>query len=906
MKKNPFAEIYDIVVVGGGLSGTGCTLACAGNKKVLLIEKRPNLGWEVTSAFCSFFHGNLSKTGNILKKELESRSGIKNNTVCPSIFEISLASALEKLNVDVMLYTYPVDVIKHDEFIGGLIVGNKTALGVIKGMIFVDATENSFIVRKALNKSPLSRNNYSSVYYIFFNGVEKEVKEPEIINKTVDNVKIVSLHPGFRNKEVFIEIQAENESLSSTRIKLPRIITYLRNTFDFLAEALVSHISYEPLYVRKENPETEHLRIKNLYPVISTGGSVKFDPNYTVNLLEAGIETGRLIREKKNQFMTNFKEINCIKYPDFDMQVEFDVIVAGGGTSGTVAGIASGREGVKTAIIEHSTCLGGIGTGGGIFRYYLGYGGGIQKEIEEECNNVTSILKGRFNIKGWHPEAKKIVLERMAAQAKVKIFYQTCCTDVEMQGNRITGIFGITPAVSIRYLAKVFIDATGDGDIAVKAGAQYTDGRETDGLSQPFTLVPVKLLPDELTYINFDSGLVDSTDVIDLTRARMSALRLFKKRIRNDIDIPLYICPITGIRQSRQIVGKYVLTLMDQISGTKFPDAVCIMYSNYDNHLKDMENQSFCSLLWRWFTDNYRTGFECEIPYRCLLPQKVVGLVVAGRAISLEPEAHYALRMQKDLESIGEVAGIAAGISVKNNTTPDDISIEKLQSTLKKNCCWNSDHQIKPAINKHSDDEGLKQKFITKNFKEPVSVWSFYFSEQTEFFLTSILKRSPDPQLKFWSAALLAIHGNKKGLDTLLEWLKKERKINSNLYISIVVIIGRLKDKKALGILHEILFNRFAEPDVLMAALRAIGEINNKTSIAVIQKFLSRENIPATRNLSEGRKGFINKVSEDILWQMELTCAEVLKKLGKPSRKIVDKYIQDDRAYVRNYARMIG
>ncbi len=121
----------------------------------------------------------------------------------------------------------------------------------------------------------------------------------------------------------------------------------------------------------------------------------------------------------------------------------------------------------------------------------------------------------------------------MCSAVGAKVFYENCFVDIEMKNNRIAAVHCATPIGKIRYAGKVFIDATGDANVAVKAGTPYILGRNRDRIPQPFTLVPMKLIPDgSLTHINFDSGFVDPTDVTDLTRAKRESLRLFEKKIK--------------------------------------------------------------------------------------------------------------------------------------------------------------------------------------------------------------------------------------------------------------------------------------------------------------------------------------------------------------------------------------
>lgn len=429
---------------------------------------------------------------------------------------------------------------------------------------------------------------------------------------------------------------------------------------------------------------------------------------------------------------------------------KFDVVVIGGGTAGSVAGIASAREGVKTLIIEQYGFLGGSATGAlvtPLMRWneddYLV--GGISDEINKKME-LLGYQEGPF----FDPEMLKYVLEEMAVESGANLLYYTYVRDVIMEGHKLIGVVVQNKSGIQEVYGDIFIDATGDGDVAVMAGAPFKQGREEDGLNQamslrfivghidlerfrmflsdlgyedgqlyPFLegsmlwgrkdkLEPIFrravedgiLLEEDGDYFQFFfvPGKPDqlafncprisgrySTDVKDLTFAQIygkkAIIRLitfFRKYFPGFEESYITSTAVmVGVRESRRIVGEYMLTYEDVIEGRKFPDAVAKNAYPVDIHKPKPDRIKPSTLL-----VGVKPGDYYEIPYRCLIPKNIDNLIVTGRCISATFEAQASLRIQVICRKLGEAAGIAGSMCVKEKKNPREINVLELKKRL--------------------------------------------------------------------------------------------------------------------------------------------------------------------------------------------------------------------------------
>lgn len=369
-----------------------------------------------------------------------------------------------------------------------------------------------------------------------------------------------------------------------------------------------------------------------------------------------------------------------------------DVVVCGGGPAGVSAAIAAARAGATTTLIESHGCLGGVWTAG-LLSSLIDWQNkqGFVRELDAELTRRGARTAGHT----YDAEVMKLLLEELCLAARVRIRLHTRVVAAARDGNRV--VCAITESKSGReaWAGRVFIDATGDGDLAAQAGCGFDFGR--DGQSQPMSLMAVvtglraadiapciyraeehDLRIDRfLAAIGFEptyrrpclfrihddlfafmanhepgSGL-DAQSVTDATlRARAEIHRVvaaLRQRGGPWSGIRLVATGAQiGVREGRRIHGRYCVTVDDVIRGARHDDAVCRVTFPVDIHA----GNSF---------GNERVKHQpYDIPLRALIAKDANNLLLAGRCISGDFLAHGSYRVTGNAVAMGEAAGVAA------------------------------------------------------------------------------------------------------------------------------------------------------------------------------------------------------------------------------------------------------
>lgn len=413
---------------------------------------------------------------------------------------------------------------------------------------------------------------------------------------------------------------------------------------------------------------------------------------------------------------------------------KYDLAVVGGGFAGVAAALAAAKEGARVIIIEKSNCFGGAATNALVNPFmpystkidgeWVQLSRGIFKQICEELHNREAFRGDILYGDSFLEEELKFILSNMLCDAGVDILFHAQLFKAESRDGRVESISVAARGEVVNIEADYFIDATGDAQLAYLLGCPTVLGRKEDNLCQPMTLcfrlgnVDVErfyksfedlkaahkksLAAGELlnprenilvfktpipNVLHFNTTRVvkknptspkEVTESEILARKQVHEIYDFMKKHADGLENSFLMMTAgeIGIRESRMIVGDYVLTEEDCKALTKFDDAIAVC--NYDMDIHNPEGSG---------TSHYyfKPGEYYTIPYRALIPKSVSNMLVAGRCISSDHHAQASYRIMPVVCCIGEAAGTAIGLCVKNQKCVRELDVKKLQSTLKSN-----------------------------------------------------------------------------------------------------------------------------------------------------------------------------------------------------------------------------
>lgn len=573
-----------------------------------------------------------------------------------------------------------------------------------------------------------------------------------------------------------------------------------------------------------------------------------------------------------------------------------DVVVVGGGTGGAPAGIAAARNKAKTLVVEYLHGLGGVGTLGMISKYYWGYRDGFTKE-------------GPLASASWDPRVKAEWWRTQIRQAGGDIWFGVLGCGAYVDAGRVRGVVVATPQGRGVILANTVIDSTGSSDIAAAAGAATTATGGDELAMQGTGLPPIKL---GAQYTNTDFTITDETDVKDIWHLFVYA----KSKYPNAFDLGQLI----DTRERRRIVGDFTMTVVDQVLARTYPDTIHLAYSNFDSHGYTVDSYMLME-------HPDKKGFTCNVPYRCLLPKGLDGIIVTGLGISVHRDAVPVTRMEPDIQNQGYAVGLIAASVAKGGRSTRSVDIRDVQRQLVKM------NIVPERVLTDNDSFPLPPAKVAEavaSLKDDYKGAAIVLAQPQDALplLKKAYAAAADEKTKLIYAHTLGLLGDASGLAQLVaafdvpEWDKGWNYKGMGQFGSsmsrqdgFAVALGRTRDKRALPIL----LKRAAQLDTaidfshhraMALALEAIGDPSAAPVLAAVlakpgMAGHAHTNVEQARQLS-GTNPIDTTTRQTSL--RELFIARALYRCGDQNglgKKILSEYAHDLRGHIARHAQAV-
>lgn len=420
----------------------------------------------------------------------------------------------------------------------------------------------------------------------------------------------------------------------------------------------------------------------------------------------------------------------------------FDVVVLGGGPGGIAAATAAGRAGASTLLVERYGFLGGMGTAAGVTNFcglHANRFGKIEQVVQGVADDLLDrmdalnglklphLVFGKIYAQAYDTAAYKIAADSLLIDAGVKILFHGLGAGVIMDGTNVAALLVETKSGRVAIKGRVFIDASGDGDLAAWAGAPVEIGADHGELMYPSAMFRINNVEPELArnrgwdsfpalmaaaeersgrsfprktpiirpqhneiewranmtqVANRDGSAVNGVDAVQLSHGEIEG----RRQIRDAFSllqeaIPGFaksyivdIAPQLGIRETRRIMGDYVLTEDDVLSCASFEDTIGVNGWPVEDHVAG-------DILLRWPDIPGSRGFN-HLPYRMLLPRTLDNVYVVGRCASMTHGGQSAARVTGACFVMGQAAGVAAATVAAGNGTTRQVAVPALQEKL--------------------------------------------------------------------------------------------------------------------------------------------------------------------------------------------------------------------------------
>ncbi len=695
----PVAANVDVLVAGGssGAVEAACEAARQG-ATVFLIAPTPYLGTDMCSTLRLW-----REEDEMPESALAAACFGANRVTTPARVKQAMDRALLQTGVRYLTGCYVTDVLRNEEgHVAGVVMANRSGRQAIRAKVVIDATRQAVVARQAKaefrpfvhgpqtfsrivagGEPQLADNMVVEEKDFTYDSVSKKNKrrlpvyEYTLQIPMEDNLAVSY----FRAEQEARDrtYQKGSELASEVLVEVPSATVIGQSRLDVWPGAAIADLGpFRPkgascLYVLSAyadlGPKAAE-RFMRPFELMKMGKRIGAAAARESEELPASARAFLPETDTADGIQANVLEnLRGIRPPDLGtvpsgnrllpVLGKYDVVVVGGGTSGASAGIGSARSGAKTLVLECLHELGGVGTAGLIGKYWYGLRRGFTEYIDQHVN------PGRDS---WNAVEKAEWLRRELRSTGADVWFGVLGCGTLVHQHQVCGVIVATPQGHGVVLATTVVDATGNANIAAWAGAetQYSIS-DLGALNVQIAGFPQRPLGN--SYVNTCYTMVDDTDVLDVWHL------MAWKRTAGEKPTSFDMGQLIDSRERRRIVGDYVLTAADILSGRTFPDTISQHYSNFDA-------AAFPDSPVLLLRNAKGPCFRCDLPYRCLLPKGLDGILVVGLGASAERDAMTLIRMQPDLQNQGYAAGKAAAQAARLGGRTRNVDIKELQKQL--------------------------------------------------------------------------------------------------------------------------------------------------------------------------------------------------------------------------------